>query len=160
MGPLNSCDRDCFSVNFVRYDDETLHRQMESMFRSDSNEPMITSKVAMSVEDQRALTQIESSVKLVNGHYQLGLSWKHNTVNLPNHREFAMGRLRYLKKRFQRNPDLFEKYKDTINGYVSSGYARKVPCEEQETMKDVPVWYLPHHPVFHPQSRFCLYSQV
>ena len=152
MGPLNSCDRDCFSVNFVRYDDETLHRRMESMFRSDFNEPMITSKVAMSVEDQRALTQMESSVKLVNGHYQLGLPWKHNTVNLPNNREFAMGRLRYLKKRFQRNPDLFEKYKDTIDGYVSSGYARKVPCEEQEAMKDVPVWYLPHHPVFHPQK--------
>ena len=101
MGPLNSFDRDCFSVNFVRYDDEMLHRQMESMFRSDFNEPMITSKVAMSVEDQRALTQMESSVKLVNGHYQLGLPWKHDTVNLPNNREFAMGRSCYLKKRFQ-----------------------------------------------------------
>ena len=57
MGPLSSCDRDCFSVNFVRSDDEMLHQQMESMFRSDFNEPMISSKVAMSVEDQRALSQ-------------------------------------------------------------------------------------------------------
>ena len=152
MGPLNSCDRDCFSVNFVRHDDETLHRQMESMFRSDFNEPMISSKAAMSVEDQRALSQMETSVKLVNGHYQLGLPWRHKSVNLPNNREFAFGRLRYLKKRFQRDPHLFEKYRDTINGYVSSGYARQVPCSEQENVKDSPVWYLPHHPVFHPQK--------
>lgn len=152
MGPLNSCDRDCFSVNFVRHDDETLHRQMESMFRSDFNEPMISSKAAMSVEDQRALSQMETSVKLVNGHYQLGLPWRHKSVNLPNNREFAFGRLRYLKKRFQRDPHLFEKYRDTINGYVSSGYARRVPCSEQENVKDSPVWYLPHHPVFHPQK--------
>ena len=74
MGPLNSCDRDCFSVNFVRHGDETLHRQMESMFRSDFNEPMMSSKVAMSVEDRRALSQMENSAKLVNGHYQLGFA--------------------------------------------------------------------------------------
>ena len=152
MGPLNSCDRYCFSVNFVRHDDETLHQQMESLFRSDFNESLISSKVAMSVEDQRALLQMEDSVKLVNGHYQLGLPWKRKSVSLPNNREFALGRLRYLKKRFQRDLTLFEKYKDTINGYVSSGYARRVPCNEEEAMKDTPVWYLPHHPVFHPQK--------
>ena len=152
MGPLNSCDRDCFSVNFVRYDDEMLHQHMESMFRSDFNEPMISSKVEMSVEDQRALSQMENSVKLVNGHYQLGLPWRHKSVNLPNNRELALGRLHYLKKSFQRDPHLFKKYRDTINGYVSSGYARRVPCIEQEAVKDTPVWYLPHHPVFHAQK--------
>lgn len=46
---------------FVRYEDETLYQQMESMFRSDFNEPMISSKVANSVEDQRALLHIEIS---------------------------------------------------------------------------------------------------
>ena len=55
MGPLNSCVRDCVSVNLfaMRY------QQMESMFRSDLNEPMISSKVAILVEDQRALLHIE-----------------------------------------------------------------------------------------------------
>lgn len=55
MGPLNSCVRDCVGVNLfaMRY------QQMESMFRSDLNEPMISSKVAISVEDQRALLHIE-----------------------------------------------------------------------------------------------------
>ena len=95
---------------------------------------------------------METSVKLVNSHYQLGFPWRHKSVNLPNNREFAFGRLRYLKKRFQPDSHLFEKYRDTINGYVSSGYARQVPCCAQENVKDSPVWYLPHHPVFHPQK--------
>ena len=110
MGPLGSCDSDCFSVNFVRHDDEMLHQQMERMLRSDFNEPMVSSKVAMSIEDQRALTQMEGSVKLVLGHYQLGLPWRYSPASLPNNRAFAMGRLRHLKKRFQRDPHLFEKY--------------------------------------------------
>ena len=68
MGPLNSGERSCSSVNFVCYDDEMLHQQMERMFRNDFNEPMVDSTIAMSVEDRRALTQMEDSVKIVNGY--------------------------------------------------------------------------------------------
>ena len=89
---------------------------------------------------QRALSQMKYSVKLVNGHYRLGLPWRHKSVNPPDNPEFALGRLRYLKKRFQRDPHLFKKYRDTINGYVSSGYARRVPCNKQVAMKDAPVF--------------------
>lgn len=69
MGPLNSGERSCSSVNFVRYNDEMLHQQMEWMFRNDFNEPMVDSTIAMSVEDRRPLTQMEDSVKIVNGYY-------------------------------------------------------------------------------------------
>lgn len=69
MGPLNSGERSCSSVNFVCYDDEMLHQQMERMFRNDFNEPMVDSTIAMSVEDRRALTQMEDSVKIVNGYH-------------------------------------------------------------------------------------------
>ena len=54
IGQLHSCIRDCYSVNFVCFDDETLHQQMESMFKSDFHKPMISSKVAISAEDRRA----------------------------------------------------------------------------------------------------------
>ena len=152
MGPFNSCANNCFSVNFVRHDDAMLHQQMERMFRNDFNEPMVASKTAMYVEDRRALAQMEASVKIVNGHYQLGLPWRKKSVRLPNSQEFAMKRLNNLKKRIQCDPHLFEKYKETIDCYVSSGYARQAPHEELEVNEDTPVWYLPHHPVFHPQK--------
>ena len=82
MGPLNSCANNCFSVNFVRHDDAVLHQQMERMFRNDFNEPMVASKTAMSVEDRRALAQMEGSMKIINGHYQLGLPWRQTSVRL------------------------------------------------------------------------------
>ena len=125
---------------------------MERMFRNDLEEPMVDSTIVMSVEDHRALTQMEDSVKIVDGHYQLGLPWKNNFTSLPNDRECALTRLNHLKKHFQHNPDLFERYKVTIKGHVSSGYARLVPHCELEVDEDTPVWFLHHHPVFHPQK--------
>ena len=83
MGPLNSCTNNCFSVNFVRYDDAMLHQKMKRMFRNDFNEPIIASKTEMSVEDRRALAQTEGSMKIVNDHYQLGLLWRKKFVRLP-----------------------------------------------------------------------------
>ena len=121
MRPLNLCDRDCFSVNFVHYDDKMLHQQMESKFRRDFNKPMISSKVAMSAEDQRALLQMENSVKLMNGLYQLGLPWKHKSV-------IAFRRLCYLNKRIQRNPHLFKKYRDV---YTNHDFAHLWPTESR-----------------------------
>ena len=139
MGPFDLCVRDCFNVNFVRFDDETLHQQIENIFRSDFNEPMISSKVAMSVEDQRVLLQKENSVKLVKGHYQLGLPWRHKSVNLPNNREFAMRKLCFLKERFQRDLHIFEKYRDTVNGCLlrlrkKSSLERTGSCEEYTSL--------------------------
>ena len=65
--------------------------------------------------------------------------------------KLAESRLRFLEKRFRRNEQLFEKYKTTVNGYISKGHARKIPIEELPT-KGKNVWYLPHHPVFHPRK--------
>jgi len=90
---------------------------MESMFRSDFNEPMISSKVAMSVEDQRALSQNGNFHEVREWSLSVGVSIEAQVSNLPNNCEFAFGRLHYLKKRFQCDPHLFEKYRDTINGY-------------------------------------------
>ena len=47
---------------------------MEQMFRNDFNNPIVDSMMGMSMEDPRALTQMERSVKIVDGHYQLGVT--------------------------------------------------------------------------------------
>ena len=44
------------------------------------------------------------------------------------------------------------KYSKGIQDYVEKSYAEKIP-EDQISNSDEPaVWYLPHHPVFHPQK--------
>ena len=46
---------------------------------------------------------------------------------------------------------LFEKYTATVVDYITRGYAEKIPTDEL-TPVDRLVWYLPHHPVVHPNK--------
>ena len=59
--------------------------------------------------------------------------------------------MRFLERRFQKHASLFEKYRSTVEDYISRGHARRVP-DDQVCVDDKPLWYLPHHPVFHPQK--------
>lgn len=97
--------------------------------------------------------------KFCEGHHLLGFPWWHKLVNLPNNHEFAIRRLCYLKKRFQHNFLLLKKLRDTVNEYFSCGYARRVPCNELEAVKNKPVRYLTHHPVFQPEKKGKLESR-
>jgi hypothetical protein len=45
-------------------------------------------------------------VEFVNGHYQVGLPWKYDLVELLNNRSMAEKRVNLLKKRFIRDPEL------------------------------------------------------
>ncbi|KAL9960110.1 hypothetical protein ACROYT_G033517 [Oculina patagonica] len=105
----------------------------------------------MSVENKRALAVMESSAKLVDGRYQLALPWREQVPNLPNNRVLAERRLMSLKKRFLQDAKLFKKYKATIRDYVDKGHAKRVP-ENELVVEDKPLWYLPNHPVFHPNK--------
>ena len=77
--------------------------------------------------------------------------WKQIDSRVPNNHEMALRILRSLHKRFLGNPDLFEKYKETINTCIKEGYSRKMTKEETINTSDK-TCYLQHHPVFHPQK--------
>ena len=84
----------------------------------------------MLLEDKKALTIMEQSLIVVD-----------NDMNS-------------LKTRLKRDPDLYDKYKKGIGDYVNRGYACKVDkISLVEARPDnSSVWYLPHHPVVHPQK--------
>ena len=92
---------------------------------------------------------MDSTVKLSNGRYEIGLPWKGDPPRLENNRSQAESRLQMLKKRLQRDAILREKYQDFMNDLLCKNYAKRLPNEDQ-SQKDA--WYLPHHPVFHPQK--------
>ena len=92
----------------------------------------------------------KSSVVQVAGHYQLPLPWKPNVEQLPNSLSLSQRRLVSLKKRLLKDAELFSKYSNTIDSYIEKGYARRVPTEQLDSKERV--WYLPHHPVYHPHK--------
>ncbi|XP_077969880.1 uncharacterized protein LOC120331115 [Styela clava] len=105
----------------------------------------------MSKEDKYALQLMEDSVEIVDGHYQLPLPWKPGCPDLSDNRSVAMKRLRYIERKMKSDPVLKEKYCDTMEKYISLGFAKSIPNEYKVGRKGA-VWYLPHHPVFSEQK--------
>ncbi|XP_031575495.1 uncharacterized protein LOC116309086, partial [Actinia tenebrosa] len=105
----------------------------------------------MSVEDKRAMKVIEDTISKQDGHYQMGLLWKREKPQLPYNRPLAEARLRSLKGRLVRDPELLLRYKSAIEGHLDKGHARKLTKDEVETVSDK-TWFLPHHPVSNPNK--------
>ena len=130
-------------------DNDTLHQQLERLWKTDFGDSVIGTTVSPSVEDKLALNKMEESLQRVGEHFQVALPWRQGCPELPNNRPVAEQRLQLLKKRLLKDEDLLLKYRTTMHKYIMKGHAQKVPTEELN-LKERPVWYLPHHPVTHP----------
>ena len=94
---------------------------------------------------------MEESLQRVGSLFQVTLLWRAGSPHLPNNKPMAEQRLQFLKKRLLKDEDLLLKYRITMQEYIVKGHAQKVPIEELN-LKEKPVWYIPHHPVTHPQK--------
>ncbi|KAL9978539.1 hypothetical protein ACROYT_G016066 [Oculina patagonica] len=136
-GPMGEPNSDGIHVNFVRSDhEEMLSVQLE--------------RCSLSFEDQRAKQIMDESAVLVDGHYQLKLPFRHSPPCLPDSLPVAKKRLHWLKKRMEKDPAFHKQYASVIQKYQEEGSSRQVPDEEVSTLK--PIWYLPHHAVWHPRK--------
>ena len=112
---------------------------------------LLDNKREMSLDDKSALKIMESSAVHKEGHYEIALPWKYWPSSLPNNRVLADHRLKLLRRRLVKDPDLFQKYSAFIDSLLDKDYARKVPYH-QVNRSGRATWVLPHHPVFHPKK--------
>ncbi|KAJ8017951.1 hypothetical protein HOLleu_44328 [Holothuria leucospilota] len=104
-----------------------------------------------SIQDIRAREIMKSTIKLTkDGHYEMGLLWKHDNHDLPHSRSMAESRLASLKRRLESNKEMHGKYTEVVEGYIAKGFAEPVNTRESKPDK---IWYLPHHPVVHPHKK-------
>ena len=139
---------DCNPVQFTQLNS---HPNMDnSMFNLVSdwmkieNLGIASSKKAMSKNNKRALDNLENTTKLVNGHYEVGLLWKEN-ADLPNNRCLAEKQLHQLNNKLSNNPELKQKYEETLEKDLQNGYVTKINQIKEQT--DEKTSFLPHHPV-------------
>ena len=150
MGPLNGNIRSQFdqvNVNFLKYGNETLDQQMSQFLDLENIDSISSSRKGMSVQDREALGKLNSSVRLVDGHYEVGMLWKHENPWLPNNRMTAVARLRSLRRRLCADGQLCCKYRNFMDDLLTKGYARKL-TEDESAARSPRMWYLPHHGVF------------
>ena len=140
----------CMFVDYrVTNEDDLLRPQLDRLWNTDFNESTVRSNESnISVKDKRAVEIMEQTLKRKDGHFQVALPWRRNPVVIPNNRPMAEQRLHSLRRRLQKNSELFVKYKDAMQDYIDKGHAERVPEEELE-VNNGKVWYLPHQPVTH-----------
>jgi len=63
----------------------------------------------------------------------------------------AEHRLKLLRKRLLKNPDLCSKYSAFMDSLFENRHAQMVPRSALEHTAGV-AWYLPHHPVVNPNK--------
>nr|XP_039254086.1 uncharacterized protein LOC120331115 [Styela clava] len=153
VGPALSYERNSdVHIHCVQVQEEDLlSQQIKCLWESDFKDASLSPIPSMSKEDKYALQLMEDSVEIVDGHYQLPLPWKPGCPDLPDNRSVAMKRLKYIERKLKSDPVLKKKYCDTMEKYISLGFAKRIPNEYKVGRKGA-VWYLPHHPVFSEQK--------
>jgi len=127
-----------------------LEQQVERFWRLEYNEA-VGDEVEMSVNDKRAVSLWNETIQYTDGHYETAIPFKHWPPRLIDNRVVAEQRLAGLKRRLVRDPDLKIRYEAGMKDLLAKGYAEKVDDEHVDSCQPT-VWYLPHHPVFHPKK--------
>ena len=68
----------------------------------------------MSANDRHVMESMRDSISLENGHYELALPWRNDPPCLENNESVVDHRLKLLKRRLSRDPELRSKYKDCM----------------------------------------------
>ncbi len=140
--------QEVFHVSLARNDEE-LYRQVAEFWRFESYG--LQPSAPVSVDDQRALSVLESTTKLVDGRYEVGMLWKQKATVLPKNYSVAAAQFYGLEKKLGRNPDLMSMYKLTVDTDVLKSFVRKVLPPELSVLSSRD-WFLPHHPVSNPNK--------
>jgi hypothetical protein len=125
--------------------------QVKKMFELDFSERDNREKY-LSTEDMLFMDKVTKGIhQLSNGHYEIPLPFKTNTVALPNNKEMALRRLEKLKRRLKNDPQYRKDYLKFMDDLMDNEHAERVPLNKLTRSND-DVWYLPHHGVYHPKK--------
>ena len=129
---------------------EVVAADVLKVLEADFQEASTRSK-PLSVEDRRFLRLLEDGIcKLDNGHYQMPLPLKTDSISLPYNRPLAEKRWRQLHSRFKKNPKFLEDYKEFMKDVIES-CAEKVP-QDRLSVRDGKINYVPHTGVYNPRK--------
>ena len=99
---------------------ETLVKEIISpeavkrMFERDFNEVKYVAQQTLSMDDRRFMAKVKQGIThRSDGHYELPLPLRNESLTLPNNEKLAAHRLQQLKLRFQRD----EKYKEDYSAF-------------------------------------------
>ena len=99
-------------------------------------------------EDNRALEKFKETLQYENGRYAVKWPWKEEVPYIKEKRGLAIGHLRSLVSRMQKQPDMLSKYDSITQDQLAKGVIEKVDRFKCDGIKH----YIPQHVVITPQK--------
>lgn len=130
---------------------EDLQELVVDMFKRDcidATHAMNPDVKALSPLDEQLYKLMEERVRFRDGHYEAPIPLKGDRQGLPNNKKQAMIRLRWQRKKMEKDDDYRKEYVSFMEGLIDQGHAERA----WET-GDSESWFLPHHGVRHPTKR-------
>ena len=104
-------------------------------------------------EDDKALEMLKATTKFYGERYEVGLLWKNAKPLLPNNYSSAVSQLKSLERRLEKDENLKERHRATIDVDVQKKLVRILDEAELENTKTDLQWYVPHLRVLNPNKR-------
>ena len=141
---------ECCSIHFVREINMEKFYEFEKLGVQAVN--CSCRKPALSLDDKRSIVLMEQSCELENDRHAIGLQWKKDKSLLPDNRPLVETRVRSLGKSLSKNKEKARMYDEVISQYTANNWA--ITLSEEDLKADMmPVYYLPHHGVYHPDRK-------
>ena len=104
----------------------TLIDDLSTVFQNDFKDcTLFSDEIGPSLSDKRAVQLVESSMKLKDGQFTVGIPWRENPTNLPSVKDHVMKRLNSLKMRFMKDKRLHIAYREEMKGFLNKGYIER-----------------------------------
>ncbi|XP_023289117.1 uncharacterized protein LOC111674124 [Orussus abietinus] len=126
---------------------EDLHALIKANFAFEGMGITVQSRKPAAI--QRAEKLLDATTRQIEGQWETGLLWRHDTIEFPDSRNTALNRLEALERKMDRNPEFRAAYQKEVNSLLESGYATRVGEAEDCSKR---VWYLPHFGVTNPNK--------
>lgn len=130
-GPFGYVSESGVHVNFTRTEQERLNAQLEGMYDVEFSESKAYVEKGLSGEDREAREIMERSATLLDGHYQLKLSFRQDHPDQPDSLPAAESRLKWLKGKMQKDQVFHSKYSAVVEKYHAEGASRQVPDDKR-----------------------------
>ncbi|KAJ0181222.1 hypothetical protein K1T71_003307 [Dendrolimus kikuchii] len=130
--------------------DRILQEMQEEMRHSFAIDAFgISSKSRQNREERQAIEQLESTAKLIDRRWFVGLPWKNTNIKMPDSYDNALIRLRGIEKKMKNNVGFATRYKERVDHLLLNDYA----SELDSIPNPKHVWYLPHFGVDNPNKQ-------
>lgn len=120
-----------------------LHSIVKDYYSTENFGVLVTEKPLQSKEDDRARRLLAETTKRIGNHFETGLLWAKDDIQLPASRAMAYNRLLGVERKMLRNEKYAQLYEENMQALLDKGYARQLTPEEAARTSPR-TWYLPH----------------